>query len=714
MLKIKTMKKLMILFCSLCFSVGYSQAKIYKYYVYLSDYTLAPTFTTTNGLLVYNGTKSAEATFFSGRNLTYFQAAFPDGIDLAVKNVFYLETTSATLVADMKTTFPTLYLKSDDITDLKIELLTDYYPNDYGTSSPNPNLGFNYNKKEFDYIHVPKAWGITQGLSSIKIGISDNPIYYLDPDFVNKLETLDGVAFSTEAPTALNFNDWSGTKFHGLDVAATAAGRGDNSYASAGVCMNCSVITSDIGVNNGPVPVNIIYTNLYKMAKKGAKVINMSWLEDNVRYTNNGNGNYDAHQLVINELVNTFKVTMVAASGNQPSFGTSACSSFGSPYGVVYVYPASYNNVISVSSISHTNSYSLPLTDSQASYCCTSNLYPIYGFLEDSFSKFVSGANPNNPVGVLKSGFAQSSIDTCGFCPNLTVNDKVDILAPGYGVFRHTGFLTNPPYNGGNTGGTSFSAPTVSGTIGLMLSVYDCLYPSEIEDVLQLTAKDVETLPINAQFTPAFQTAYPNQAGYLGAGKLEVGDAVEFTNEMKKLTGTAIIKNHIYNRFDFNLSKINNNLTIDNVTFKDNCKANFKARTQIRLLPGTNLKPNATGNTYLSIDPAIVTTCTPVVFPTGARFAENSTNSAYTNKVVLYPNPNNGSFNLFNINAQDFGNEAIQIQVFDLNGRSLYTKALKEVDFADCEINLSNFSSGIYIVKIASTTHSQDIKFVKK
>ncbi len=703
MLKTKTMKKLVLLFCCLYLSIGYSQAKIYKYYMNLSDYTQAPTFTTTNGVLIYNGTKSAEATFFSGRNLTVFQTAFPDGQDLAVKNVFYLETTSTTLVADMKTTFPTLYWKSDNITDLKYETLADYYPNDYGTSSPITNLGFNFNRKEWDYTHVPKAWGITTGSPAIKIGISDNPIYYTDPDFLGKITVADG---TTQYLIPLS---------HGTDVAATAAARGNNGYGSAGVCMDCSLVE---GSNGGGS--NQAYANLYKIALKGAKVINMSWTysgylnldSSSLNYYNPSNYPILAEQLVINDLVNQYRVTMVAASGNEASFGTPTSNKNGIPLGVIYVYPASYDNVISVGNVQHKNQINLPMNNTQPSYNSTSPFFPLHTYLEDTSNDCVSAANPNNPVAVVRNGWYQNTNNPDGFGAAYTVNEKVDILAPGSFVFSHAGHLSNPikPF----TSGTSLSAPTVSGTIGLMLSVNDCLYPLEIEDVLQLTAKDVDVLPINVQFTPAFQTAYPNQAGYLGAGKLEVGDAVEFTNEMKKLTGTAIIKNHIYNRFDFNLSKINNNLTIDNVTFKDNCKANFKARTQIRLLPGTNLKPNATGNTYLSIDPAIVTTCTPIVFPTSARFADNTTSTASTNKVVLYPNPNNGTFNLYNITAQDFGKDSIQIQVFDINGRSLYTKALKEVDFADCEINLSNFASGIYVVKIASALHSQDIKFIKK
>ncbi len=707
MLKTKTMKKLFILysFCSLCFSVAYSQAKIYKHYVYLGNYTQAPTFTTTNGLLVYNGKKAAEATFFSGKNLTVFETAFPDAIDLSVKNVFYLETTSTTLVTNMKTTFPTLYINSDDLTDIVITNLTDYYPNDYGSSSPNPNFGYNFNRKEWDYLHVPKAWGITTGNPSIKIGICDTPIYSLDQEFTGKLEQIDGQFPSVFAPTPSNWNQ-SGDAFHGTDVAATAAARGNNSFGSAGVCMDCSIVSSTSRIVYGAnYPVNVVYSNLYKMAIKGAKVINMSWLEGTIGYTNNPNAGIPAHQFVINELVSRYRITLVGAAGNRPSGGILNCSAYGYPYGMLYVYPASYDNVISVSTVGHKNPLQLPLTTSSPSYESTSPLYPIFMEIEDSFSSWISALDPNYPIGIDISGYNISSFNQCGFLSNLTSNDKVDILAPGVGVYGHVAFLnpnTQSQYYG-LTGGTSFSAPTVSGTIGLMLSLNDCLLPSEIEDIIQLSAKDVENMPINQ-----------NYYGNLGAGKLEVGNSVEFTDEMKKATGTAVIKNHVYPRFDFNLSKINNNLSIDNVTFKDNCKANFKARTQIRLLPGTNLKPNATGNTYLGIDPAIVTTCTPVVFPTSARTTNNNSSATSTNKVVLYPNPNNGTFNLLNINEQDFGTEAILLQIFDINGRSLYTKTLKEDDFANCEINLSDFASGIYIVKITSAVHSQDIKFVKK
>lgn len=693
------MKKLLIFFCILCYSSGFSQNKIYKYYLYLSDYSSAPVFTNVSGNLVYSGQNNFERVFFSGKNLKVFEPAFPDGIDVAVKNVFYIETTNSTLVDDMRRTFPSLYWKSDDITDIVYESLTDFYPNDYGTSSPNPNFGFNFNRKEWDYLHVPKAWGITTGNSDIKIGISDGAIKGNDPDFLNKVELVDGFYFTTSNTS------------HGTDVAAIAAARGNNSYGSAGVCMECSIVsgTHELDID-GPGP-NITYTNLYKMAKKGAKVINMSWhnsgyrnMDVNSQYYYNPGNIFPilAEQLVINDLVNQYRVTLVAAAGNHPSFGTPSSNVYGVPYGIISMFPASYDNVISVSNICHTNEVTLPFSQNQSAYCCTSSLYPIYIKVEDSFSIFVSGADPNNPIGVNRSGYQDSpTANLDGFARNLTINPKVDILAPGWDVYNHNNNLAIPAVDYGVGIGTSFSAPTVSGTIGLMLSLNNCLYPSEIEAILKLTTKDIEVLPLNQNFV-----------GNVGSGKLEVGDAVEFTNEMKKVDGNAVIDNHIFNRFDFNLSKINNKLSISNVTFENDCKANFEARNQIHLLPGTNLKPNTVGNTHLSINPSIDISCTPVVFPRSSNNSTVSKNEAL-NKVVLSPNPNNGSFRLLNINYNDFGKQPIQLEIFDINGRNLYKKVLNEDDIINCEVNLNDLTSGIYFVKLSSSIRTVGIKFMK-
>ncbi len=717
------MKKLLMVFCVLCLFTGYSQVSSHKYYIYLNDYKLSPTFTKVNNLLVYSGTNASEDLFFKNKNLTYFQPAFEDAIDVAVKNVFYLETTNSSLVANMKTTFPNLYVKSDDITNEKFELLStpNYYPNDYGSSSPFANLGANYNRKEWDYLNLPKAWGITTGLPTIKIGISDESIYYTDPDFLGKVTLVNQYSAQGLQST------------HGNDVAATAAARGNNAYGSAGVCMDCEIVAGpmELSITAGP---NLTYTNLYKMAKLGAKVINMSWQNSGYRNMDINSADYYnpervgspafpilAQQLVINDLVNNFRVTLVAASGNSTSFGTpTSCGipQFNTstythnpvPYGLRYVYPASYDNVISVGSIEHRHKIVLPMNNAQPSYGYSTPVHIIHRNIEDSISTGVSAIDPINPVGVLKDGrnFGPQNVDS--FLYMYTLNEKVDILAPGHEVYSHNATIANVV---NTTSGTSFSAPTVSGTIGLMLSLNECLLPSEIEDILQLTTKDVENMPINQVFLPANQPNYTYMQGFVGAGKLEIGNAIEFTNEIKKINGNAVIKNHIYNRFNFNLYKINNNLSIENVTFKDACSVEFVARNQITLSPGTNLKPNMTGKVNLRINPNIDLSCSPIVFPDISRPSSSNTSKSYVSKTVLYPNPNNGSFKLYNIQSALFGNESINLDVYDLNGRSLFSQTLNQKEIENYEFNLLNLKSGVYIVKLSSSTYFEEMKFIK-
>lgn len=86
-------------------------------------------------------------------------------------------------------------------------------------------------------------------------------------------------------------------------------------------------------------------------------------------------------------------------------------------------------------------------------------------------------------------------------------NANVDLCAPSLNV---TTLNTNNGYHGG--WGTSFAAPLVSGTIGLMLSVNPCLTPSDVENILKLTADPI-----------ADAASFPN---LLGAGRLNAYQAV--------------------------------------------------------------------------------------------------------------------------------------------------------------------------------------------
>ena len=64
-------------------------------------------------------------------------------------------------------------------------------------------------------------------------------------------------------------------------------------------------------------------------------------------------------------------------------------------------------------------------------------------------------------------------------------NQYVDLVAPGERILTT---FPNQSYN--KDGGTSFSAPIVSGTVAMMKALKPQLSPSEIEDLLKMTAQD--------------------------------------------------------------------------------------------------------------------------------------------------------------------------------------------------------------------------------
>ena len=327
----------------------------------------------------------------------------------------------------------------------------------------------------------------------------------------------------------------------------------------------------------------------------------MSWVGGNWGYQN-----------LIDEIVQDYKTVLVAGAGNTPSYQTPIdgfCESshwdatqnrfISNIVGMQYFYPTSYNGVISVAGINHKNNP----TDNIAGVSPFG--YPIGINVVDPFSPNVNVANPSNSIGLIFNGFPQNyctdnyghtgTVSTNGIVLNNTTNPLVDILAPGYDVPNFLNLVEYGVISYFKNGGTSSVIPFVSGTAALIISVNKCLTPNDIEVILKLTTKDVEVLPINQNFV-----------GITGAGALNAVDAVEFVNEIKKVNGNAVIDNHIFSRFEFNLNKINNNLTFSNVTLTDNCKSDFTTKNQIRLLASTRSKPNLTGVTHLSINPSMI------------------------------------------------------------------------------------------------------------
>lgn len=671
-------KHIFLLFLFFAFALSQAQKK-YIFNIELSHYNEAPTFKLNNGLLEYNGTDESEIEFFSRYEILNFYQIYPSSNRLVNLNMFTFVTYSDKLMNDLLVNFPEKFVRIEDLTDLKVEL-TNYYPNDYGISNPNFPSYFAI-QKHLDYMNVPKAWDITTGDENVLVGISDARIEVNDLDFVNKVSLTQN--YINSLPSNLNPNDIQ--YWHGTNSAGFSAGRGNNNHGGTGVCMDCDIVAGWYGYE-------IFNSNLLlEMAQSGVKVINMSWTYESLT------PNFiQTWQNIINEVYEDYNVVFVAAAGNSNPF---AKTLYGTNNGVyiypnasLYGFPASYDNVISVMSVNHAyNMYEIFGTDSTE---IPNSIYynvPMSYLVKDLVCPRVI---PNfNGSGINYS--ITERIDATN-----THNDKVDICAPALEVMRYDKLILGQNIAGG---GTSTSAPLVTGTIGLMYSVNSCLINSEVDDILKLTAKNLENVNGNQ---PYF--------GRIGAGKLETGDAVEFVNEMKKVDGNALIEGQDFWRFNFDLQHINNKLTISNQTFRDLNISNFIAKNEIRILPGTSIKPNSTGSFHLGINPNINVNCTPSNRVASSN-EKNSNSTQFKKETILYPNPNNGSFSIDKVDFELFLSNQVKVFITDLNGRILFKDIISKNEINSYSFNLENkLSSGIYLLNLNSESYNKSIKFIIK
>jgi len=272
-----------------------------------------------------------------------------------------------------------------DLAQLSPKYQPLYTPNDWNLFS-----GSNW---AVDLINSQQAWQITQGSPNFKIGISDQNIDINHEELCGKVLYWD----STNTQTTT----------HGNAVSVIAAGKTDNSIG-----------LSSIGFRSSINFYKMDYNGILQAAYDGVDVVNISWTSGCF---------YNQYEKDIVQEVWSLGTFLVAAAGNGNTCGWS-----GSP-----VYPASYSEVFSVSSIGKTDNHEQIPGDTTSTHQ-----------------------------------------------HNLTV----DLVAPGYEVpiCPASGWYIE-------SSGTSYAAPFVTGTIALMLTKNPCLTNSDIEFILKSTATDIYT-----------------------------------------------------------------------------------------------------------------------------------------------------------------------------------------------------------------------------
>ncbi|PHS62507.1 MAG: hypothetical protein COB12_10725 [Flavobacterium sp.] len=507
------------------------------FYLRAKNESFNPVFKEEGEKLIYTGTNSKLKSILNKYTILEFKKTFRNARKKNLKKTFFVVTNDDDLLNDLLTNASNIFEFGEIILEEDKKI---FEPNDYGlTSTLGDNKGLQVNLDYLDFLNLPKAWYYTTGSKDVLIGISDARIDTTNNEFANKTTVLKESTIS---------------RGHGSGVAVVAAGQGDNEYGIVGVCYNCSILSTNYGDFKN-------MKQLIELSNAGAKVINCSWV---------GTKYYQTAQDVINEITSNGTL-IVAGAGNRDWRNTK---------GSLYYYPASYDNVISVSAAMHR--YEDVYDNIQISEKGSKYAANIRYFL----GRTVGFKDKEN----LKDPYIYQASTT-------TLNDKIDILTPAVDLFKFSQFVM---YNKMEytVEATSSTAPFVTGTIGLMYSMNPCFPLNEVESVIKLTATNIGHIKQNKPFE-----------GNYGAGMLNVGNAIEMVYDLYTKGETATIENQNFTRWDFKLTSLSEKVLIQNQKFTESSTLNLTAKNSIVIGKNTVLKPNIEGSIILKIDPTLEKEC---------------------------------------------------------------------------------------------------------
>lgn len=358
------------------------------------------------------------------------------------------------------------------------ELMTE--PNDY-------HVTFNTDYA-LDIINAKQAWSYSTGDSNLIVGISDGNFYTSHEELHGKYVFYDNTNYSTQYS-------------HGTAVAITVAGGTNNASGKSSIGYNCRLSLAGAS-----------YNKALMLSNAGAKVINMSWASSCY---------FSSYaQAVINEIYENGTIC-VAAAGNGNTCGNSNN----------LVYPASFEHIISVTSVGPYNNHERVV------------------------------GNPNTTH---------------------QHNVKVDIAAPGYDVA-----LTTAPGNYSTGSGTSFATPFVTGTVALMLSANPCLTFEDVEEILKTTAQDLDV--INPQYAGKLG------AGLLNAGEaVRIAKERSCLNPPVISNDDEIISDVNYKIEGEQISGTQNEQADPEVESTNNTNITFKPVDNVVFSPTVKMFPNPT------------------------------------------------------------------------------------------------------------------------
>lgn len=508
------------------------------FYFRAQDTTFTPSFEKKGEFLHYTGDDDRLKAALQNYKIKTFKKTYRKAKKQNLKRTFFVIANNKAIMIDLLQNTSHIFESGEVIATDEKKI---FEPNDYGlTSTITDNEGFEANLDYLDFLGLPEAWYYTTGDRKTIVGISDGAIDTTNVEFKNKIKV---------------FHKTQDINGHGTSVASIAAGQGDNGYGIPGVCYDCSIYSTFYGRFR-------TFDYMQELSKAGARVINCSWA---------GRSKYENVQQEINEMFARGTIVVASAGNNGWDKNT----------GKLSYNPASYENVISVSSVNYkyeTINENIEQTESGLNYINNIRGYVgrTGGFKNNDIS---SGIIHTYPISVT------------------TLNKDVDILAPSTGVLSFANSIKKGKPYYITIEATSPAAPLVSGTIGLLFSLYPCLPTNEVESILKMTATNIDTIEANKPYT-----------GMYGAGMLNTGRAVKMVFDMYAEKESVTIQNQRFSRWDFKLTSISDVL-MQNQEFTENATLNLISKKRITISKNTVLKPNANGKIHLKINPSLKKDC---------------------------------------------------------------------------------------------------------
>ena len=259
-------------------------------------------------------------------------------------------------------------------------------------------------------------------------------------------------------------------------------------------------------------------------------------------------------------------------------------------------------------------------------------------------------------------------------------NSKVDLSAPGYDLALSSapGFYTT-------SSGSSFAAPYVTGTIGLMLSQTPCLTVFEIESILKSTADSIDQLN-------------PNYAGLIGAGRLNAGRALEKLVNYPLYEVTAPDSVYLFDSVLI-MASIANGYKCEWQMDCGNGYETLLEDSKINFLEDGSLKINSVSTDYnlcnfrcIVLSDSFTCTDTSVVLQLNIIDTLSNGLNNYSRGISVLPNPVNEQLRITGLQIGDV------INLFNPEGKCIYSFTTSSDNIKIIE--MGKFSQGVYVVSI--------------